>query len=73
MNGLIGYANANGASQEHHHAITGYVLLVDGGAILWSLCKQELVTLSTIEAKYVTSTHAMKEALWLCRLISEVF
>ena len=33
---LISYANADGASQEHRHAITGYAFLIDGGAISWS-------------------------------------
>jgi hypothetical protein len=34
--GLEGYTDADGASQEHRHAISGYVFLVNGGAISWS-------------------------------------
>jgi hypothetical protein len=71
--GLIGYADADGASQEHRHAITGFAFLVDGGAISWGSRKQELVTLSTTEAEYVAATHAAKEIIWLRRLIGEVF
>jgi hypothetical protein len=71
--GLIGYTDADGASQVHRRAITGFAFLVDGGAILWGSRKQELVTLSTTEAEYVAATHAAKEALWLRRLIGEVF
>jgi transposase InsO family protein len=71
--GLVGYVDADGASQEHRRAITGYVFLVDGGAISWSSKKQELVTLSTTEAEYVAATHAAKEAIWLRRLIGELF
>ena len=71
--GLIGYVDADGASQEHRHAITGFAFLVDGGAILWGSRKQELVTLSTAEAEYVAATHAAKETLWLRRFIGEVF
>ena len=37
------------------------------------LKKQELVTLSTMEAEYVAATHAAKELLWLRRLIGEIF
>jgi hypothetical protein len=62
-----------GLSQEHRHAISGYVFLVNGGAVSWSSKKQELVTLSTTESEYVAATHAAKEAIWLRRLISEVF
>ena len=34
--GLKGYTNADGASQEHQHAISRYVFLVNGGAVSWS-------------------------------------
>ena len=71
--GLVGYTDADGASQEHRQAISRYVFLVDGGAVSWSLKKQELVMLSTAEAEYVAATHAAKEAIWLHQLISEVF
>ena len=47
--------------------------MVDGGAVSWSSKKQELVTLSTTEAEYVAATHADKEAIWLCRLLAELF
>ncbi len=62
---LLGYTDANGGTQAHSRAISGYVFLLDGGAVSWSLCKQELVTLSTAEAEYVTVTHATKELIWL--------
>ena len=31
--GLMGYVDADGASQEHRRAISGYVFMVDGGAV----------------------------------------
>ena len=71
--GLEGFTDADGSSQEHRHAISGYAFLIDGGAVSWSSKKQELVTLSTTEAEYVAATYAAKEALWLKRLISKVF
>ena len=63
--GLVGYVDVDGASQEHRRAISGYIFMVDGGVASWSLKKQELVTLSTMEAEYVAQTHAAKEAVWL--------
>ncbi|THH01090.1 hypothetical protein EW026_g1530 [Hermanssonia centrifuga] len=71
--GLEGFVDADGASQEHRRAITGYVFLIDGGAVSWSSKKQELVTLSTTEAEYVAATHAAKEVMWIRRIIGEVF
>ena len=72
-NGLEGYTDADGSSQEHRRAISGYVFLINGGAISWSSKKQELVTLSTAESEYVAATYATKEALWLRRIIGEIF
>jgi hypothetical protein len=70
---LIGYTDADSAMQEHRCTISGHIFLIDRGAISWSSQKQELVTLSTAEAKYIAMTHAAKEALWLQRLIHELF
>ena len=70
---LQGWVDADGASQEHRRAITGYVFMVDGSVISWSSKKQELVTLSTMEAEYVAATQAAKEAMWLRALFGEIF
>ena len=64
-NQLEGYTDADGSSQEHQHVISGYVFLINGGAVSWSSKKQELVTLSTAKSKYIATTYATKEALWL--------
>ena len=72
VRGLEGFTDADGAMQEHRHAITGYAFLIDGGAVSWSSKKQEIVTLSTTKSEYAATTHAAKEAIWLCRFIGEV-
>ena len=71
--GLIRYADADGALQAHRHVISGHAFLIDRRAISWSSRKQELVTLSTTEAKYIAATQATKEIIWLCRHIGEMF
>jgi Reverse transcriptase (RNA-dependent DNA polymerase) len=71
--GLEGYVDADRALQEHRHMISGFVFLVDGGAVLWSSKKQELVTLSTTEAEYIAVTHAAKKAVWIWWLVGEIF
>jgi hypothetical protein len=70
---LVGYTDADGSSQEHRHAISGFAFLIDGAAVSWASRKQELVTLSTAEAEYVAATHAAKECIWLRRLIEPLF
>jgi hypothetical protein len=55
------------------YTISGYTFLIDGGTIAWRLRKQELITLSTAEAEYIVMTHTAKEALWLHKLLHEIF
>ena len=73
QHGIEAYADADGATLDHRRAISGFVVLVDGGAVSWSSKKQELVTLSTMEAEYVGATHAAKELVWFRHLIKEIF
>ena len=70
---LIGYTDTDGSMAEDRHAISGYAFLIYGGAISWSAKRQEIIALSTTEAKYVAITHATKEALWLRSLILQLF
>ena len=70
---LVGYADADGSMSEDCHAITGFTFLIDGGAVSWSSKKQEIVSLSTTESKYMAATHGMKEGLWLQSLLAEIF
>ena len=69
---LEGYTDADGSTNEDHHAVSGYVFLIDGGPISWSVKTQEIIALSMTEAEYVTATHAAKEALWLHSFLGEI-
>ena len=69
---MQGYSNANGTSQEHHHAISGYVFCIDGGVISWNSRKLALVSLSTTESEYVAMMGATKEALWIRMFLGEI-
>jgi len=69
---LLGYTDADGASQEHSQAISSHVFIIDRGAVSWSLWKQELVMLSTAEAEYIVAMHATKEGIWLHCLTGEI-
>jgi len=60
---LEGYTDADGSVHEDRKAVSGYAFLLDGGAVLWSLKKQEIITLLMTEAEYVATTHTAKEAL----------
>ena len=71
--GLIGYAVADQASQDHRHSISAYIFQINGRNISWSCQKQNIVVLSSTEAELITLTHGTKEALWLHHFITEVF
>jgi phosphoribosyl-AMP cyclohydrolase len=43
-----------------------------GGVISWTSKRQSIVALSSTEAKYMETTHARKEAIWLHRLSSGI-
>ena len=70
---LEGYTDADGSMHEDRKAIPGYAFLLNGGAILWSSKKQEIIALLMTEAEYVATTHTAKEGLWLQLLIGEIF
>jgi hypothetical protein len=70
---LEGYTDADGSMDEDRKAMSGYAFLMDGGAVSWNAKKQEIIALSTTEAKYVAATHAAKEGLWLRTFMSQVF
>jgi hypothetical protein len=70
---LEGYTDADGLMAEDRHAISSYAFLIEGGAVSWSSKRQEIVSLSTMESKYIAAMHGMKEGLWLKSLLSEIF
>ena len=72
QNGLVGYADADWALQDHRHSISAYVFQIDSGSISWSCQKQSIIAHSSTEAEFIALTHAAKEALWLQHFITEV-
>jgi hypothetical protein len=70
--GLTGYTDADWASQDHRHSTSGYIFLIDGGAVSWSSKKQPVVALSSTEAEFIAATHATKELMWIRMIISEI-
>ena len=60
---LHGYSDAAFADAADRKLTSSYI---------YKLSKQLILTTSTIEAEYVAITHAAKEALWLCRLLTNL-
>ena len=44
---------------------SGWVFTLNGGALTWESSKQDTVTISTCESKYIAASEASKEAAWI--------
>jgi len=68
---VAGFSDADWASQRHRHFISGFTYFVGLGTISWSAKKQPIVTLSSTKSEYVALTHAVKDILWIHKLLNE--
>ncbi|GJQ95323.1 retrotransposon protein, putative, ty1-copia subclass [Tanacetum coccineum] len=48
---------------------TGYVFVLNGGAVDWKSAKQSIFATSSAEAKYIAAYDASKEAVWVRKFI----
>jgi hypothetical protein len=63
---LTGYVDSDfGGDLDKRRSLTGYIFTLGECAISWKSQLQPTVALSSIEAKYMTITEAIKEAIWL--------
>ncbi|GKB52113.1 retrotransposon protein, putative, ty1-copia subclass [Tanacetum coccineum] len=49
---------------------TGYVFVLNGGAVDWKSTKQSIFTTSSAEVEYIAASDASKEAVWVRKFIS---
>jgi len=70
---LVGWSDSNWAQDcDDRRSISGFVFNVAGSSISWSSKKQATVAISSVEAEYVASANATKEAIWLCTLLTKL-
>nr|GEV47706.1 hypothetical protein [Tanacetum cinerariifolium] len=51
---------------------TGYVFILNGGAVDWKSAKQSIFATSSAEAEYIAAFDASKEAVWVIKFISRL-
>ncbi|GKC07723.1 hypothetical protein Tco_0999333 [Tanacetum coccineum] len=44
---------------------TGYVFVMNGGAVDWKSSKQSTTAMSSIESEYIAASEALMEAIWI--------
>jgi hypothetical protein len=66
------YSDASFANKNNHMSVSGYNFMKAGGAITWGSKKQNIVSLSSTEAEYISMSDAAHDALWLQSLYSEL-
>jgi hypothetical protein len=71
--GLIGFADADyGGCPDTKRSRTGYVFMLEHGAISWKSRLQPTIAASTVEAEYMSASSAAREGVWLRRLVGEL-
>ena len=72
--GLVGFTDLDWAgSASDRKSTSGCCFSLGSIVVLWFSRKQKSVALSYAEAKYVAASQASCEALWLCKLMVDLF
>ncbi|XP_055916035.1 uncharacterized protein LOC129948908 [Eupeodes corollae] len=67
------YSDSDWASDcDERRSVTGYVCILQGGAVSWATKHQPTVALSTTEAEYMALSASTQEAMWIRGLESEL-
>nr|AAB51275.1 reverse transcriptase, gag, polyprotein [Volvox carteri f. nagariensis] len=69
---LVGYADSDWPSDPDSRRSTGYVFILNGGAISWKSRLQPTVAASSVEAEYMAAASATREAVWLRKLMRDL-
>jgi hypothetical protein len=71
---LQGYADADWAgSAMDQKSTSGCCFTLGSAMVSWCSRKQSFVAFSTTEAKYIVLCVAVREAVWLCKLLVDLF
>ena len=69
---LEAWSDASWGAEEGRESVSEFVFTLAGGAVSWSSKKQSSVALSSTESEYMALLHALKEQIWIKRLLNEM-
>lgn len=65
-NKLEGFCDSDYAGDQNtRRSTSGYIFMLNGGAVSWSSKLQQIIALSTTEAEYISLAEATKQSIWL--------
>ena len=68
-----GYVDASfDTNSDDSKSQTGYVFILNGGAVSWCSSKQSVVAGSTCEAEYIAASEAANKGVWMKEFISDL-
>jgi hypothetical protein len=68
----IGYVDADySGCQDTHRSTSGQVFVMAGAPVSWASKHQASIALSTVEAEYISLTHAAQQLKWMYTWMSE--
>jgi len=71
---LVRYCDVDWAGDlEDKRSTTWFVFIMGGGAISWNSKRQPIIALSTTKVEYMASMQATKEAIWMTKLVKELW
>lgn len=70
---LIGFSDSDyAADMDTRRSTSGYIFKLANGPITWMSKRQSCVSLSTTEAEYIAACLAVKESIWIRKLLHDV-
>ncbi|KAJ9542310.1 hypothetical protein OSB04_028816 [Centaurea solstitialis] len=70
---VTGYCDASWQTdKDDSQSQSGWVYLLNGGAVIWNSTKQDTVADSTCEFEYIAACEASKEAIWMSNFIGDL-
>ena len=70
---IYGFADASwGGCLDTRKSTTGYIFLINNGAVSWTSHRQKTVALSTMEAEYMSLSDASREAIARAQMYTEL-
>lgn len=71
---LVGYTGSDWAGSVNDiKSTSGYVFHLGSRAISWASKKQPIMSFSTVESEYVTTTATMCQTVWMRRMLWDLF